>query len=255
VITEVDEQFEAFEFAKVCDVLYHFAWDDVCDWYVELSKPVLAAGGSRADATRRVLGHVLDQLLRLLHPIVPFVTEELWTALTGGETVVTAAWPVAQPEFVDDAAETEVLTVQRVVTEIRRFRSDQGLRPSQRVAARLEGLDTAGIAEHEPLIRSLVRLDEAGAEFQASATLAVAGGMNVALDTRGSIDVAAERARLEKDRAAAEKELAQAEAKLGNPAFIEKAPEAVVNKIRERRAAAEADLSRITAALEALPRA
>ncbi|MFI7578501.1 valine--tRNA ligase [Micromonospora sp. NPDC049497] len=253
VTAEVDEQFEAYEFAKVCDLLYHFAWDDVCDWYVELSKPVLAEGGPAADATRRVLGHVLDQLLRLLHPVIPFVTEELWIALTGGETIMTAAWPVVDRTLVDDAAEAEVGTVQRVVTEIRRFRSDQGLRPTQRVSARLGGLTGAGIGAHEPLIRSLVRLDAAGDDFQASATLAVAGDVTVALDTRGSIDVAAERARLTKDRAAAEKEAAQARAKLDNPAFVGKAPEPVVAKIRDRLATAEADLARIDAALEALP--
>ncbi|MFG3301754.1 valine--tRNA ligase [Micromonospora chersina] len=253
VTAEVDEQFEAYEFAKVCDLLYHFAWDDVCDWYVELSKPVLAEGGPAADATRRVLGHVLDQLLRLLHPVIPFVTEELWTALTGGETVMTAAWPAADRTLVDDAAEVEVGTLQRVVTEIRRFRSDQGLRPTQRVAARLDGLAGAGIAAHEPLVRSLVRLDAPGDDFQASATLAMPGEVSVALDTRGSIDVAAERARLTKDRAAAEKEAAQARAKLGNPAFVGKAPDHVVAKIRERLAVAEADLVRIDAALEVLP--
>ncbi|WCN80377.1 valine--tRNA ligase [Micromonospora sp. LH3U1] len=253
VTAEVDEQFEAYEFAKVCDLLYHFAWDDVCDWYVELSKPVLAEGGERAETSRRVLGHVLDQLLRLLHPVIPFVTEELWLALTGGETVQTAAWPVADSSLVDDAAEAELVIVQRVVTEIRRFRSDQGLRPTQRVAARLDGLSGAGIAAHEPLIRSLVRLDPAGDDFQASATLAMPGAVGVALDTRGSIDVAAERARLTKDRAAAEKEVAQARAKLDNPAFIGKAPEPVVAKIRDRLATAEADLVRIDAALETLP--
>ncbi|PSK62542.1 Valine--tRNA ligase [Micromonospora sp. MH33] len=253
VTAEVDEQFEAYEFAKVCDLLYHFAWDDVCDWYVELSKPVLAEGGPAADATRRVLGHVLDQLLRLLHPVIPFVTDELWTALTGAETVMTAAWPAADRTGIDDAAEVEVGTLQRVVTEIRRFRSDQGLRPTQRVAARLDGLTGAGIAVHEPLVRSLVRLDAPGDDFQASATLAMPGEVSVALDTRGSIDVAAERARLTKDRAAAEKEVAQARAKLDNPAFVGKAPEPVVAKIRERLAVAEADLVRIDAALEALP--
>ncbi|WBB92249.1 valine--tRNA ligase [Verrucosispora sp. WMMC514] len=252
VTAEVDEQFEAYEFAKVCDLLYHFAWDDVCDWYVELSKPVLAGGGEPAEVSRRVLGHVLDQLLRLLHPVIPFVTEELWTALTGGETVLTAAWPTADRALVDDAAETEVATLQRVVTEVRRFRSDQGLRPTQRVAARLDGLSGAGVSAHEPLIRSLARLDPAGDDFQASATLAMPGEVSVALDTRGSIDVAAERARLTKDRAAAEKEAGQARAKLGNPAFVGKAPEHVVSKIRERLAVAEADLARIDAALEAL---
>ncbi|MCZ7435890.1 valine--tRNA ligase [Micromonospora sp. WMMC241] len=252
VTAEVDEQFEAYEFAKVCDLLYHFAWDDVCDWYVELSKPVLAEDGPAADATRRVLGHVLDQLLRLLHPVIPFVTDELWTALNGGATVLTAAWPVADRTGIDDAAEAEVATLQRVVTEVRRFRSDQGLRPTQRVAARLDGLTGAGIAAHEPLVRSLARLDAPGDDFQAAATLAMPGEVSVALDTRGAIDVAAERARLTKDRAAAEKEATQARAKLDNPAFVGKAPEPVVAKIRDRLAVAEADLVRIDAALGAL---
>jgi valyl-tRNA synthetase len=253
VIAEVDEQFAAYEFAKVCDTLYHFAWDDVCDWYVELSKPVLAAGGAEADRTRRVLGQVLDQLLRLLHPVIPFVTEELWTDLTGAETVVTASWPTADRLRIDDAAEEELAALQTVVTEVRRFRSDQGLRPGQRVSAALTGLGNVGIDGHEPLIRSLARLDAPGPEFTATATLAVTGGITVDLDTRGAIDVAAERARLEKDRAAAEKEAAQTRAKLDNAAFVGKAPEAVVAKIKDRRAKAEADLARITAALNALP--
>ncbi len=179
VIAEVDEQFAAYEFAKVCDTLYHFAWDDVCDWYVELSKPVLAAGGAEADRTRRVLGQVLDQLLRLLHPVIPFVTEELWTDLTGAETVVTASWPTADRLRIDDAAEEELAALQNVVTEVRRFRSDQGLRPGQRVSAALTGLGNVGIDGHEPLIRSLARLDAPGPEFTATATLAVTGGITV----------------------------------------------------------------------------
>jgi valyl-tRNA synthetase len=253
VVAEVDEQFAAYEFAKVCDTLYHFAWDDVCDWYVELSKPVLSGDGAEAAKTRRVLGHVLDQLLRLLHPVIPFVTEELWTVLTGAETVVTATWPAVDSGRIDDAAEEELVALQKVVTEVRRFRSDQGLRPGQRVNAALTGLGNVGIDTHEPLIRSLARLDAPGAEFTATATLAVTGGITVDLDTRGTIDVAAERARLEKDRAAAEKEVAQCRAKLDNEAFVGKAPEPVVAKIKDRLATAESDLSRIAAALNALP--
>jgi valyl-tRNA synthetase len=253
VIAEVDEQFAAYEFAKVCDTLYHFAWDDVCDWYVELSKPVLAGGGTEADRTRRVLGHVLDRLLRLLHPVIPFVTEELWTVLTGAETVVTASWPTADPLRIDDVAEEELTALQKVVTEVRRFRSDQGLRPGQRVSAALTGLGDVGIDGHEPLIRSLARLDAPGPEFAATGKLAVTGGVTVELDTRGAIDVAAERARLEKDRAAAEKEAAQTRAKLDNAAFVGKAPEAVVTKMRERLDTAQADLARIAKALDALP--
>jgi valyl-tRNA synthetase len=250
VTGEVDEYFERFEFAKVCDTLYHYAWDDVFDWYVELSKPVLAAGGAAADRTRLVLGHVLDQLLRLLHPVVPFVTEELWTALTRGETLVRAAWPAVDKSYLDDAAEEEIGALQRVVTEVRRFRSDQGVRPAQRVASRLAGL--GALAPHEPLIRALARLDAPADGFAATASLAVPGGVTVELDTRGAIDVAAERARLGKDRAAAEKEIAQTRAKLNNPAFLDKAPEAVVAKAAARLAAAEADLARIDAAVESL---
>ncbi|MFI7545003.1 valine--tRNA ligase [Actinoplanes sp. NPDC049599] len=253
VIAEVDEQLATYEFAKACDTLYHFAWDDVCDWYVELSKPVLATDSAEAVRSRRVLGHVLDQLLRLLHPVIPFVTEELWTVLTGAESVVVAAWPAADPARVDDVAEEELAALQKVVTEVRRFRSDQGLRPGQRVNAALTGLGNVGIDVHEPLIRSLARLDAPGTEFTATATLAVTGGITVDLDTRGTIDVAAERARLDKDHAAAEKEAAQCRAKLNNDAFIGKAPEQVVAKIKDRLAAAEADLARIAAARRALP--
>ncbi len=266
VIAEVDEQYEGFELAKVCDSLYHFAWDDVCDWYVELAKPVLAGGGPVADATRRVLGHVLDQLLRMLHPVIPFVTDELWTALTAAgsatpgeptneaKSVVIASWPKPDGSLVDDPAEAEVALLQLVVTEVRRFRADQGLKPGQRVVAELTGLEGAGLITHEPLIRSLARLGsiESGRDFTATTSLAVAGGIRVALDTRGTIDLAAERARLAKDRLAAEKEVAQCRAKLDNPAFTDRAPDDVVAKIRDRKATAEADLARITAALEAL---
>jgi valyl-tRNA synthetase len=251
-IAEVDEYFENFEFAKVCDALYHFAWDDVCDWYVELAKPVLAAGGSAAEGTRRVLGHVLDQLLRLMHPVMPFVTDELWSALTRRDTLVSDAWPTVNPKLIDDAAEADLAALQRVVTEVRRFRSDQGLKPGQRVAATLAGLDAVGIAPHEVLIRSLVRLEPPTDTFAATATLTVGGGVTVALDTRGTIDVAAERARLTKDRAVAEKEAAGCRAKLGNEAFTAKAPADVVAKIQQRLATAEADLARIDSALAAL---
>jgi valyl-tRNA synthetase len=263
VITEVDGYFEAFELAKVCETLYHFAWDDVCDWYLELTKPVLTPADPQAplpaaSTTRRVLGHVLDRLLRLLHPVVPFVTEELWQALSAPArlveaSLVVAAWPAADESYVDEAAEAELAALRRIVTEVRRFRADQGLKPSQRVAARLSGLDGAGLATHELLIRSLVRLAPApGETFTATATLALPGGVTVALDTSGAIDVAAERARLTKNRTAAEKEAAQCRAKLDNPAFVAKAPPAVVATIRERLVAAHSDLTRIAAQLDSL---
>jgi valyl-tRNA synthetase len=246
VITEVDALYERFEFAKIADVLYHFAWDEVCDWYVELAKITLA--GPKADDTRRVLGAVLDTLLRLLHPMVPFVTETLWTALTGRESVVIAEWPVAKPALADAAAERQVGAVQAVVTEVRRFRSDQGLKPSERVPARL-----TGAGEAEPAIRWLLRLDMAEADFAPTATLTTAAGVVVDFDLSGAVDVAAERARLAKDLASAQKERETTSAKLGNESFTGRAPEAVIDKVRGRLVAAEADIARISAALDALP--
>ncbi|SEE97974.1 valyl-tRNA synthetase [Streptomyces sp. 2112.3] len=261
VVAEVDAYYDDYQFAKLSDTLFHFAWDEVFDWYVELSKTTFMAGGPAADASRRVLGEVLDVTLRLLHPIVPFVTETLWTTLTGGESVVIADWPKAVAVagadapggFRDVAAEREIETVQQVVTEVRRFRSDQGLQPGQKVPAQLELSGTA-LAPHEAAMRSLLRLQPAGEGFSATASLPVAGA-TVALDLSGAIDVEAERKRLTKDLGAAEKEKAQATAKLGNEAFLAKAPEKVVEKIRGRLQAAEADIVRITAQLAALPQA
>ena len=249
VVAEADALLEGFDFAKACETLYHFAWDEVCDWYVELAKVQLT--DERADRTRRVLGEVLDTLLRLLHPMIPFVTEELWTSVTGRETVVTAAWPVADAARHDVDAEAEVESLRRLITEIRRFRSDQGLKPGQRVAAVLE-FGASPLAAHEEGIRTLLRLNQPGEGFSATASLPVEG-VTVRLDTAGAIDVAAERRRLEKDLAAARKDADQARSKLANEAFLAKAPEAVVAKNRDRLVQAEADIRRLEAQLAALP--
>ena len=246
VIAEVDALYERFEFAKIADTLYHFAWDEVCDWYIELAK--LSLAGPSAKTTQRVLGEVLDSLLRLLHPMIPFVTETLWTALTGGESVVIAPWPVADTGRANVAAEQEIALVQAVVTEVRRFRADQGVKAAQRVPARL-----AGAGSGEAAIRSLLRIDEAGAGFTVTASLTTAGGVVVEVDLSGAIDVAAERSRLTRALAAAEKERDATAAKLGNRAFTAKAPAEVIARVQERLATAEADLARLRAALDALP--
>ncbi|WP_353946451.1 valine--tRNA ligase [Streptomyces sp. HUAS MG91] len=250
VVAEADAYYDDYQFAKLADTLYHFAWDEVFDWYVELSKTTFFDGGEQADVSARVLGKVLDVTLRLLHPIVPFVTETLWTTLTGGETIVTANWP-RHAGVRDDAAEKEIALVQQIVTEVRRFRSDQGLQPGQKVPARLEFHDT-GLASHEPAVRQLLRLQPEGTSFTAIASLPVAG-ITVSLDLSGAIDVAAERKRLGKDLSTAEKEKAQAEGKLGNEAFLAKAPDNVVEKIRTRLAKAEEDIVRIQTQLDKLP--
>ncbi|WP_216216150.1 valine--tRNA ligase [Amycolatopsis aidingensis] len=257
VVSEVDTLLEQFQFAKATNALYHFTWDELCDWYLELAKVQLA--GEHAGSTRLVLGHALDTVLRLLHPIVPFITEKLWTALTGGESVAIAPWPGEKEgfaRFTDQDASARITDLQKLVTEIRRFRADQGLKPGQRVSARLSGAGFAALGGHEDAIRSLVRLTEPGESFTASASLEVAlsGGLvGVELDLSGAVDVTAERKRLRKDLAAAEKELKQTEGKLGNQSFLDKAPAEVVDKIRVRRDTAAADIDRINARLAALP--
>ena len=256
VAAEVDADFERFEFAKACETLYHFAWDEFCDWYLELAKIPLgsAPDGPRPEAgtARDVLGFVLDHLLKLLHPIMPFLTDELWTALTGEESVMVAPWP--RLSIADPAAEAEMASVMRLVTEVRRFRSDQGLRPGQRVAARLAGIEATPLAGQEERIRFLLRLTRPEGDFSPTAAIE-AEGVTVELDTAGVIDVAAERRRMEKDLAAARKEADQARAKLGNAGFTAKAPPAVVDSTRQRLAAAEQDIARITDRLARLPAA
>ncbi|MFL9680780.1 valine--tRNA ligase [Streptomyces sp. KL110A] len=251
-VARVDAYYDDFQFAKLSESLYHFAWDEVFAWYVELSKTTFFAGGEGAKVSGRVLGEVLDVMLRLLHPIVPFVTDTLWTTLTGGESLVVADWP-KDSGFRDEAAEKEIELVQRVVTEVRRFRKEQGLQDAQKVPARLDLGGTALVA-HEAAIRQILRLQPEGDFFEATASLPVAGA-TVSLDLSGTIDVAAERKRLAKDLAAAEKEKAQAEAKLGNEAFLAKAPDNVVDKIKGRLAKADEDIARIQSQLDTLPQA
>ncbi|QSY47603.1 MULTISPECIES: valine--tRNA ligase [Streptomyces] len=250
-IAEADAYYDDYQFSKLTDALYHFAWDEVFDWYVELSKTTFMGGGEPAKVSARVLGEVLDVTLKLLHPVMPFVTETLWTTLTGKESVVIADWP-KDSGFRDAAAEAEIENLQQVITEVRRFRADQGLQPGQRVPATLD-LSGTSLAAHEGAIRQLLRLQPAEDGFQATATLPIAGA-TVALDLSGTIDVEAERKRLAKALAAAEKDKAQSTAKLGNEAFLAKAAEAAVEKIRKRLETAEADIERITAQLEGLPK-
>ncbi|GAA1217918.1 valine--tRNA ligase [Pseudonocardia alaniniphila] len=252
---QTDALLEDFQFAKAVEGLYHFTWDELCDWYVELAK-VQLRDDATADGTRAVLGHVFDALLRLLHPVIPFITEALWQGLTDGESVVVAQWPVDAGVAPDALAASRIADLQKLVTEVRRFRTEQRVPDSRRVAARIVGLDEAGLAGHRGAVAALVRLDDAGSDFTPTAAFEVglgSGTVQVEIDTSGAIDVAAERARLTRDLAAARKELDQADKKLGNPKFVEKAPADVVEGIRSRRAAAAADIDRIEARLEALP--
>ncbi|MCV7385006.1 valine--tRNA ligase [Mycolicibacter longobardus] len=255
VRAEVDSAFEGYEFSRACEALYHFAWDEFCDWYVELAKTQLGQG---IEHTTAVLATVLDTLLRLLHPVIPFVTETLWQELTGAESLVIADWPEPSGIALDQVAAQRITDMQKLVTEVRRFRSDQGLRDRQRVPARLSGIDDADLATQLAAVASQAWLTEPGDGFAPSATVEVRLGVGakstvvVELDTSGTVDIAAERRRLEKDLATAQKELGATSAKLGNEAFLAKAPDAVVDKIRARQQLARDEVDRITSRLSAL---
>ncbi|WP_216897139.1 valine--tRNA ligase [Nocardia alni] len=257
---EVDSAFDRYEIGKACEGLYHFAWDELCDWYVELAKVQFAESDERAVSTRIVLGTVLDSVLRLLHPAIPFVTESLWQALTEGaegESIVVASWPRPSGLAVDEVAAQRIADTQRLITEIRRFRSDQGLTDKQKVAAKLIGLDAADLTAQRAEITNLARLTEPTDDFAATASLEVRlsdSTITVELDTSGTVDLDAERRRLEKDLATAQKDLAGTTGKLGNEAFLAKAPEDVVAKIRTRKEVAESEVARIGARLEEIGR-
>ena len=252
----MDSALDGYEFSRACESLYHFAWDEFCDWYVELAKVQLGLGLS---GTTAVLAAVLDSLLKLLHPVMPFVTETLWTALMGDEpgavSLVIAAWPEASGIALDVIAAQRISDMQKLVTEVRRFRSDQGLADRQKVPARLGGVTEADLASQVAAVTSLAWLTDAGDGFNPTASIEVrlsGGTVLVELDTSGTVDVAAERRRLEKDLAAAQKELAGTTAKLDNEAFLAKAPDEVVAKIRDRQRLAGEEVDRIAARLAPL---
>ena len=244
-IQETNDLLESYEFARACDAIYHFAWDDLCDWYLELSKETFASD-DKANS-QRVLGYVLDQLMRILHPIMPFITEELWTTLTAGESVVIAQWPKAEASHVDKKSEALVAALQEIITDVRRFRNDQGVKPSQKIPGRF--VTSNEIAHYASAMSFVLKLEPG--DFTPSASLEIAG-VKVEMDLTGSIDVVAERARLEKDLAAAQKDQKTAEVKLGNEGFMAKAPADVLVEIKERLAKTTSEIERITAAIAAL---
>lgn len=252
VRSQVDAYLDNYQFAKANEALYQFTWGELCDWYLEIAK------SQRGEHTKIVLGRSLDVVLRLLHPVMPFITEVLWKELTGGDTLCTAAWPTAEDTnggvAIDDVARRRIADQEKLITEIRRFRSDQGVKPSQKVPARIDfaAVDLSG---QEDAVRSLARVDVPAETFAASASIEVRlsqGTVVVELDTSGAVDKDAERKRLEKDLAAAQKELDTTAKKLANEAFLAKAPEAVVQKIRNRQQVAQEECARITARLEEL---
>jgi valyl-tRNA synthetase len=247
----VHQGFTEYRLDNVANAIYGFVWDEYCDWYLEIAKVQLQQGAEAEQrATRRTLLRVLETVLRLLHPIAPFITAELWqvVAVAAGrkapgsaDTIVTAAYPQAQLERVDAGADAWVAQLKAVVGTCRNLRSEMGLNPGERVPLITHG-EAAFMTQATPLLKALARLaevrvidDEAAfAAATRAAPVAVQGQARLALHVE--IDVAAETARLDKEIARLEGEIAKADAKLSNQSFVARAPAAVVQQEQQRRA-------------------
>jgi valyl-tRNA synthetase len=249
----VAQGFADYRLDNVANAIYAFVWDEYCDWYLEIAKVQLAQAAAAGDeasarATRRTLIRTLETVLRLLHPVAPFITAELWEAVApvagrkaagSSQSIVWAPYPQAQLEKVDEQADAWVARLKALVAETRRLRSEMGLAPGERVPLLTLG-DTDFVAAAAPLLEALARIaevrtlaDEAAfAAATRNAPVAVSGALRLALHVE--VDVEAERARLAKEIARLAGEIAKAEAKLGNASFVERAPAAVVAQERER---------------------
>ena len=246
---QVRDGFEGYRFDHAASSLYDFTWNEFCDWYLELTKPVLSAPDvpePARRATRRTLLEVFETLLRLLHPIMPFVTEDLWRRIAPaagieGETVMLQPWP--DPRDADPAAEDEVEWIKGFVLAVRHVRGEMEIAPGRRIAVRLQGgdaSDAARVAAHRVLLESLARLEgitwlEPDAPTPRGAA-AFAGALKILLPFEGTVDLSAERTRLEREIEKRVLDLEKVEAKLANAAFVERAPAPVVAKQRERAA-------------------
>jgi valyl-tRNA synthetase len=253
---EIRTQLDEYRFDHAAKALYEFVWNEYCDWYVELAKVALARGSEAEQrATRRTLLRVLEAILRLAHPFVPFITEELWQTvapLAGkeGDTVSLQPYPKPDLSLRAPAESAQVATLKAIVDGARSLRSEMGLSPAQKVGAVVEGDVDAHLFPYiEALARlsSLKRVDQLPAS---PAPVAVLDRFRLMLEVE--IDVAAERARIGKDRARVEGELAKVRAQLANERFVAKAPPAVVEEMRARLARLEAELAKLTEQVQRL---
>jgi valyl-tRNA synthetase len=245
----VHQAFGEYRLDNVAGAIYSFVWDEYCDWYLEIAKVQLQTGSEPAQrATRRTLLRVLETVLRLMHPVAPFITAELWqtVAVSAGrkapgsaDTIVTAAYPQAQPERIDAASDAWMAQLKAVVGTCRNLRSEMGLNPGERVPLITHG-DGAFMTQATPLLKALARLaevrvidDEAAfAAATRAAPVAMQGTARLALHVE--IDVAAESERLGKEITRLEGEIVKARAKLGNESFVARAKPAVVEQERAR---------------------
>jgi valyl-tRNA synthetase len=250
-LAKLDKAFEELRFDGMADAIYHFVWDQFCDWYLELIK------GQIDDETKAVAGWVLDQILVMLHPFMPFITEELWHALADRPyDLIHARWP--EPgAAADAAASAEIDWLIRLVSEVRTAKNELGIAPGARLNAFVRDagpLTVERLANQQAAIARLARLDSVSTDAAPAggAVQLVVDEATFVLPLEGVIDLAAERARITKAIEAVSKEAASLAGRLNNPAFVEKAKPEAVEKARADHAEKSAEVEKLTAALARL---
>ncbi len=261
-IDEITEHIENYDIADAARRLHEFAWHEFCDWYVELSKPALQSEDKkRRRTTQWVLWRTLSVLLRLLHPLMPFITEELWHALPGTQGSVQAEpWPIVNKKALDPEAEEQMQPLMDAVYGVRTIRAEFGISPVQALTASFRPASAAQaqvLREREEEIAFLARLEQMhilGADDPnpEPAFRTVVGTLEVLVHAEGTVDLEQQRERLRKQLAEARGLLERIEAKLANEQFVQRAPEEVVQRERERRAEVEQRIATLQAALSAL---
>ncbi|MTV27297.1 valine--tRNA ligase [Nitriliruptoraceae bacterium ZYF776] len=241
---QVEEAYGTWDWARISGALYHLTWDEVADWYLESLKPRVYGDDAATRATAQaVLARVLDDLLRLWHPMLPFVTEQLWRTLTGAtggaDSLMVAGYPTGRPDDVDPDAEAAFGALRDLVTEVRRFRSQNGIAPSARfeltvAAGRREVLEPQTVLVASLAGLSEVRFVDALEDRAGTSTIVFEGGQ-AQVELAGLIDVPAELARIDKELDRVRGELGKVDGKLGNANFVERAPADVVQQQRDRR--------------------
>ena len=255
---EAREAYTQYRFDNLARAVYELVWDEYCDWYLELAKVQLASGNEAAQrATRRTLVRVLEAILRLAHPVVPFITEALWqkvAPLAGktGPSVMLQPYPQPDSGRIDEAAERDIAELKEVTIACRTLRSEMNIPPSQRLPLLVQGA-AARLRAHAPYLAALARLSEVEVVNelpQADAPVAIAGAFKLMLKV--DIDVAAVRERLTKEATRLETEIRKAQAKLANGKFVERAPREVVQQEKERLSRFSETLAQVRGQLEKL---
>ena len=248
----VRDGFQDYRFDMAARDIYELTWDEYCDWYLEIAKVQLAGGtDAQQRGTRRTLTRVLETILRLAHPVIPFITEELWqkvAPLAGrrGPSIMVQPYPHAQADKIDEAAEGQMALMKDLVNACRTLRADMGIAPGQRLPLLMQG-NRDQIAPFAPYLTALARLSEVVITERelpkADAPVSMVGGCKLMLKIE--VDPVTERERLMKEKTRLETEAAKSEAKLANPDFVKRAPPLIVAQVREQLARLKATLAQI----------